>query len=381
MSAQKIEENRIIRKVTLIGAVIDGVLGIAKIITGIMANSHALVADGIHSLSDLGTDALVILVSRNELSVADDNHPYGHDRIQTFAAVVLATLMILVAIGIAYDSVMRLFDLQSQSTPGFLAIFVAAVSMLAKEAIYRYTARAAKQIQSKLLLANAWHSRSDAFSSFVVLLAVGGSIAGIPWADTVGALLVAALIVKIAWEIGHEGIQELVDTGLNENQLIQMMSVAKQVDGVTDVHDLRTRRMGSSVLADMHIHVAPKISVSEGHRIGDEVYKSLRKQLPHVSDAVIHVDSEDDEAEKPSAHLPLRTELESHVYMALEPIVGSCRPIRMVIHYHAGEIELELVFAEDSIALLTAEQRAQMINSIEQIETIHRVAILMELND
>ena len=125
MSAQKIEENRIIRKVTLIGAVIDGVLGIAKIITGIMANSHALVADGIHSLSDLGTDALVILVSRNKLSVADDNHPYGHDRIQTFAAVVLATLMILVAIGIAYDSVMRLFDLQSQSTPGFLAIFVA----------------------------------------------------------------------------------------------------------------------------------------------------------------------------------------------------------------------------------------------------------------
>ena len=379
MSEIKAEENRIIRKVTVVGAAFDAILGVAKIVVGVIAQSHALVADGIHSFSDLGSDVLVILVSRHKLSMADQNHPYGHDRIQTLAAVVLAVVMFLVAAGIAYDSITRLINGDVLTKPGLLAIVVAVVSILVKEAIYRYTARAATKIQSKLLMANAWHSRSDALSSLVVLIAIVGAIAGLPWADTVGAIIVAGLIAKIAWEIGRDGIDELVDTGLEENQLHEMISVAKAVDGVTDVHDLRTRKMGSSVLADMHIHVAPTISVSEGHRIGDEVYTTLRKGVPQLTDVVIHVDSEDDETQKPSSHLPLRSELESKVRGLLQSCIDDHEIARLVIHYQAGEINLELIFCESVMEKITQDQRLKIVPLISSIENVGHVNVLVEL--
>jgi cation diffusion facilitator family transporter len=362
--------NKIIRKVTLVGAAFDLLLGVLKITVGWVANSHALVADGIHSLSDLGTDFMVILVARQKLAEPDDDHPYGHDRFQTLVAVILAMLLALVAIGIAWDAITRLLSEAEHTIPGTLALWIAGFSAIIKEGIYHYTASAARQIDSRLLLANAWHSRSDALSSLVVFIAVSGSIFGFVWADALGALIVSVLILHIAWEIGRAGAEELVDTGLDGPQLDAMRDQVLLVDGVEDMHDLRTRKMGSTVFADMHVHVAPTISVSEGHRIGDEVHYRLKKQFPKLSDILVHIDPQDDQQSHASANLPLRKQITSRVEAILVKNKVQIEALtRLQIHYLADKTELELCFE----LLPDGDQLSHIRQELEALDFIHRV--------
>ncbi len=185
----------------MIGAVIDFALGIAKIVVGIIGHSQGLVADGVHSLSDLATDAIVIWAAKQGTREADSEHPYGHERIQTVATVLLGLALIAVAIGIAYDAISRLFHPESLAAPTTLTLIVAAISIIAKEGIYHYTIRVARRIRSKLLTANAWHSRSDALSSVVVLLGILGAMAGLSYLDAVAAVIVAAMIAHVAWRL------------------------------------------------------------------------------------------------------------------------------------------------------------------------------------
>ncbi len=291
-----------VRNITLIGAGIDLVLGVAKLIIGVIASSQALIADGVHSLSDLATDFLVLFAAKHAHREADEEHPYGHGRIETLATVVLGVALIVVAIGICFDAARRLMDPQLLLHPGLLALLVAALSVVAKEIIYQYTARVGRRLRSKMLLANAWHSRSDAISSIVVMIGVGGAMAGYPNLDAVAAIVVALMIAKIGWGLLWQSLQELIDTALNPEQ----------------VEEIR--------------HAM----------IGEHVRLRLLEELEHVVDVTVHIDPEDDETASPSNQLPLRAEVMQRLQGQWADLsLDGCLD-RVVLHYLDGKIHVDV---------------------------------------
>jgi cation diffusion facilitator family transporter len=341
-----------LRKVTLVGAIVDLLLGVAKIVVGLAAGSQALVADGIHSLSDLATDFLVLFAAKHAQREADTEHPYGHGRIETVATVVLGVALVLVALGISYDAARRLVDQELLLHPGWLALAVAGISVLAKEVIYQYTARAARRLRSKMLLANAWHSRSDAISSIVVVLGVLGTMAGYPYLDAVAAIAVALMIAKIGWDLLWKSLQELIDSALDPGQVEAIRNNIMAVDGVRDCHMLRTRHSGSDALVDVHILVDPVLSVSEGHQIGEAVRKRLIETMEDISDVTIHIDPEDDELASPCHDLPLRNEILRRLGKQWQHLDMDGRLDKVVLHYLDGKVNID-------VFLSNADQLAQ----------------------
>jgi len=330
-------------RITVIGAVIDGLLGIFKITIGYAAHSQALIADGIHSLSDLATDAIVLYASKHAHAEADDDHPYGHGRFETVATVVLGVALIGVAVGIGYDAIFRLLHNELISTPGAWALGIAFISVVAKEAIYRYTMVVAEKHNSNMLRANAWHSRSDAISSVIVIIGVAGSMFGIWYLDGIAAIAVALMIAKIGWDLLSESMQELVDTSLDADRVDAIKQTILDVDGVDTLHVLRTRKMGSDALVDVHIQVSPTLSVSEGHFISETVRSSLIRDIGEVTDVMVHIDPEDDELIDENIKLPLRHELINKLELAWQDVEASQEIIEVNLHYLNNKIAVELV--------------------------------------
>ncbi len=332
-----------IRFITVLGAWIDLLLGIAKIIVGYIANSQALIADGIHSLSDLATDFMVLYAAKHADRKADDEHPYGHGRIETIATVGLGIALMLVAIGIVYEAVQRLLDASHLSHPGILALVITVISIVAKEAIFQYTMRVARELKSNMLRANAWHSRTDAISSVVVLVGLIGTMFGYLYLDAVAAIAVGLMIGKIAWDLSWHSVRELIDTALDANEVAAIKEAIESVPGVNDCHMLRTRRSGGDVLVDVHIQVSPTLSVSEGHQIGEQVRTLLINRDDEVNDVTVHIDPEDDEEGSPSRNLPLREEILdelTRVWADRLPL-GECTDI--TLHYMKGRVNVDVV--------------------------------------
>lgn len=297
------------KKVTLIGALVNFLLGILKIIGGYLFHSHALIADGFHSFSDLFTDLMVVFASKYGSQDADASHPYGHQRIETAATFLLALLLILAGAGIAWDALHELFY-EHSTKPGWLALPIALASLFINELLFHYTHRVGQRIQSALIIANAWHHRSDAAASFVVLFGLIGSLAGFIWLDAVAAVIVGFMIIEMGLEYGWNSIKELVDTAVSADILTSIEERVQAVGGVLKIHQLRTRSMGADIFIDMHIMVDPRISVSEGHYIAQQVHRRLTAELPQVKDVTVHVDPEDDEIACPSLHCPDRARME-----------------------------------------------------------------------
>jgi cation diffusion facilitator family transporter len=312
-----------------------------------MAQSQALVADGIHSLSDLLSDALVYWAAHHAHHGPDEKHPYGHGRFETAATLGLGALLILVGAGIAWDAIDRLFTPERLTMPGMLALVVATASILSKELLYHYTVRVARQVHSEMLKANAWHHRSDAVSSIVVLVGVGGTMAGLPYLDAIAAVGVALMVAKIGWELGQTAFHELVDAGLEEERLEKIRDTIRAIGGVEDIHMLRTRRMGGQASVDVHVLVEPKISVSEGHMISQTVIETLQDEFQEVSDVTVHIDPEDDEVAAPCHGLPLRKEALSLLDEAWRDIAEFQQNRQVILHYLDGRIDVDLYFAHE----------------------------------
>lgn len=238
-------QTREAHKVTLIGAVIDLIVGLLKLVTGLLVGSAALVADGIHSFSDLVTDGFVVAATHYGRQEPDSNHPYGHGRIETLATLMLGSVLIFVAGGIAWASLMRLIGGEPFVAPGAWAIGVAVVALVAKEWIFRYTLRVARRVKSRLLEANAWHSRSDALSTVVVLVSLVAAQFGAGWVDALAAIVVGIMVGQVGWRLMWESSRELIDTALPEAERTRMQALAESVPGVESVHDLRTRSLGA----------------------------------------------------------------------------------------------------------------------------------------
>jgi len=329
------------KKVTLLGALTNVLLGVMKLVGGIAYHSHGLVADGLHSFSDLISDFLVLFASKYGSLNADANHPYGHQRIETAATLFLALLLIVAGLAIVWSTVDE-FIYHDARTPQWLSLPIIIVSILANELLFYYTRYIGKTINSQLIITNAWHHRSDAASSLVVLLGLIGALAGAPYLDALAAALIGVLIIKMGWHYAWNSTKELVDTAVDTERLEQITAVIQSVQGVKKIHQLRSRLMASDIFIDVHILVDPKITVSEGHYIAQHVHQSLVAQIGNVKDVTVHVDPEDDEVYCPSLHLPSRSVLQE----LLEQVhIDFPQILFWNIHYLAGKIKIDFVCA------------------------------------
>ena len=343
----------VVRRVTLIGAVVDLLLGIAKIAGGWIGNSQALIADGVHSLSDLGTDVLVLVAAKAAHADADEEHPYGHARIETAATVGLGLALLAVAAGIVYEAVERLVSDGAMPSPSPWALGIAAVSVGFKEFLYHYTMHHARAVASPLLEANAWHSRSDAASSLVVIVGLTGSIAGWTYLDTVAAAVVGVLIARIGYRLCKQGVAELIDTGVEQGQLQAIRDAILAVDGVSALHELRTRSMGGRILIDVHIMLTdPLISVSEGHQVSETVRGRLIRRFDQVDDVMVHIDPEDDELYPAGQHLGLRSAILDRLDACWSDIPAFTWIRRTDLHYLQGQIRVQVQIPLSALAEL-----------------------------
>ncbi|MDX2316224.1 MAG: cation diffusion facilitator family transporter [Gammaproteobacteria bacterium] len=337
------ERYRQVRRVTLVGSAVDLTLGVIKIAGGWLSHSQALIADGVHSLSDLATDVLVLYAAKHAHAEADEDHPYGHARIETAATVGLGVALIFVSIGIVYDSVSRLLHADTLVVPESWAIGLAAISVVSKEAVYHYSMRYARSLNSDLLRANAWHSRSDAISSVVVIIGVCGALLGYTYLDAVAALLVAIMIGKIGFDVAKSSVSELIDTGLDSDQLDDLRDTIQSVDGVENLHLLRTRRMAGQVLVDVHLILSdPRVSVSEGHQISETVRSVLMRRTENIADVTVHIDPEDDEHAAPGRHLALRDQVLRRLQACWQDLPAAQQIRHVNLHYLNGQIHVEV---------------------------------------
>jgi len=374
---QRTARGRETRRVALVSAVVNLLLSAAQVVVGLIANSAALVADGIHSASDLLSDVLVWFAARHASMAPDKDHPYGHGRFETAATLGLGILLTLVALGIVWNGVERLFD-TGRPVPGQSAVLVAAVGIVAKEALYWYTIVAAKRLGSAMLRANAWHHRSDAISSVVVLIGVGGAVMGFSYMDALAAIVVGVMVAKIGWDLGWSALTELVDTALDEEQVGEAKRVIMAIDGVRSVHMLRTRRHGAEATADVHVQVAPRLSVSEGHMISQAVEDRMIEKVGSITDVTVHIDPEDDEDAPRCRGLPLRAEALATLEAAWKnaQLLPAQREIRL--HYLGGKIEAELILPLEGYgdAAASAAMRADLERVAGEIPWFSRLRVL-----
>ena len=377
-----------IRRLTLIGGVLDLFLGFVKVLVGYIGNSQALIADGIHSLSDLITDILVLVATKHSAQAADEGHPYGHDRIQTLVSLALAGSLGIIAIVIAWDAVIRIVSPESLLLPGFWPLAVAAISVVSKEGYFQYVVRHPSAATSRMLYANAWHSRSDALSSLAVIVGVGGVLAGFAWADAFAAIVVAGLLLVVAYRIGREGAEELIDSAASPVLNANMRKTILSIEGVRDSHELRTRRMADKVLADLHIRVDPLISVSEGHRIGDEVMDALKTRFPEVGDVVVHIDPEDDIVGDVYSKLPMRSVIVAEINTNLHKLQNnfdarfSLQPKNIVVHYldDGCQIEIWMTMPDEATTRDCSLASSTIKDALMRIDNIVSASVLFSSN-
>lgn len=293
------EQRRGITSAVLVGLVINILLSIFKIFAGIVGNSYAVLADGFHSLSDLVTDIALLVGVRFWTAAPDENHPYGHARIEFLVALVVALVLVLTACGIVWGSVSN-FRTGEIGLTGQIAVIAVLVSIVVKELLYRWTKKQGRKYKSSALFANAWHHRSDALSSIPAAAAAGLSIVhpDLKIVDLFGAIVVAVFIVWAAWGIARPAIFALVDGSAGRKTRDQIYASAIQIEGVKDVHALRTRFLGQGVDVNMHVMVDGNISVEAGHIIAHKVENALCKLGPEISHVTIHVEPWDDASSK-----------------------------------------------------------------------------------
>lgn len=342
-------------RVTVIGMILDAALGILKVIAGALFHSQALVVDGIHSFSDVASDLVVLGVMRVSRQEPDQDHPYGHQRIETFGTLLLGSILIAVGAALAWENTLRLFVDSVTTAPGWPVLVAAGLSVVGKEWIYHYTRRVGIAIRSDLIIANAWHSRTDALSSVVVLLSTVGAMLGFYWLDILAAVIIAGIIIHIGWKFTWDSVKELVDTGLSPENTNALKEIARNTEGVLNVHDLRSRRMGQDILLDIHLVVRPEISVSEGHQIGMHVVSGMRSALENIRYITFHIDAELDEMFLPSSErLPSRREIRELMSRHIDTLPPNTR---LRLHYLQNKVHLELFFsAREESERLTAEQ-------------------------
>jgi cation diffusion facilitator family transporter len=286
---------------TWISVGVNLLLTVAQISAGLFARSQGLVADGIHSLSDLVADFVVLFANHHSKKEADENHPYGHHRFETAASLALGSLLLVVGIGMLWSAVVKLESPDSVPTVHILALWIAGGALVVKELLFRYMLAVAKRVKSGMLVANAWHARSDAASSLVVGLGIVGNLAGYTLLDPIAALIVGFMVGRMGWSFAWDALHDLMDRSANDQEVLAIRQTIIDTPGVLGVHDLRTRMMGDMIVVDVHLEVNPTQTVESGHEIAVIVRQRVM-QHHRVLNLMAHLDP----AQRPDRdHLPV----------------------------------------------------------------------------
>ena len=283
------ERARAAARSTWVSVGVNSVLTAVQISVGIFAKSQGLIADGIHSLSDLVSDFVVLLAGHHSKKDADEDHPYGHQRFETAASLVLGLLLLAVGVGMLWSAFRKLETPESVAQVHVLALWAAGASLVAKELLFRYMLRIAKQVKSSMLVANAWHARSDAASSLVVGVGILGNLAGYPILDPIAALIVGFMVARMGWVFSWSAMHDLMDRAVDVKEVAEIRQTLLETPGVSGVHDVRTRKMGDLIVMDAHLEVNPDISVEAGHDIA-VLARQRVMQRHRVLNLMTHVD-------------------------------------------------------------------------------------------
>jgi cation diffusion facilitator family transporter len=291
MTESKTSSAKAGRNATLLGLFVNAFLILLKFIAGIFGGSQALIADAVHSISDLFTDAVVLFGIKIGRKPPDKEHHFGHARIETLASAVVGLALIGTAVYIGIEAALNIHR-HTESHPTGIALIGAGVSIALKEALYRYTVLIGRRIKSQLIVANAWHHRSDALSSVAVLLGVAGTLINPAWhiLDACAALIVSFFIVKVGLDILRKTLREFTDTAPRPEIIEKLMQLSRTVEGVLDAHDLRVRISGGFYQAEIHIVVDGQLTVVEGHRIAKTVERCLAAEIDELDRVIVHVD-------------------------------------------------------------------------------------------
>jgi len=274
---------------TWVSVAVNLVLTTSQIAAGILTKSQGLIADGIHSLSDLVADFVVLFANHHSQKDADADHPYGHHRFETAASLVLGALLLAVGLGMLWSAVLKLEQPETVQKVHVAALWVAGGALIAKELLFRYMLTVAKRVKSSMLVANAWHARSDAASSLVVGIGIAGNLAGYPILDPIAAAIVGFMVAKMGWEFGWDALHDLMDRSIDDAEVAAIRSTLEGTPGIQGVHDIRTRKMGDMIVADAHIEVDASLSVEAGHDIAVEARHRVM-QRHRVLNLMTHVD-------------------------------------------------------------------------------------------
>lgn len=296
LAAETATRKRTIYRVTYIGFVVNLVLAAGKLAAGIVGRSGAMVADAVHSFSDMATDVVVIAFARISAKPKDEDHDYGHGKYETLATIIISLALVAVGGGILFSAIRGIRVVVNGGLlprPGAVALVAAAVSIVAKEILYRYTVRAGRQVESPSLVANAWHHRSDALSSLGTLAGIGCAyFLGTKWriADPIAALVVAVFIFKIAFDLIRTGLDELLERSLPDDIEREILQIVTADPEVRQPHNLRTRRIGASIAIEVHVRVAGSMSVERSHELTVDIEHRIRARFGAGTMIAIHVE-------------------------------------------------------------------------------------------
>lgn len=362
------EKHAVARKSTFASVVVNLVLMTLQILIGIFAHSQALIADGVHSLADLISDFIVLIANRASAEKPDADHNYGHARYETVASLFLGGLLVTVGVGMLWRAGTRLANIDNIPAVHASALAVAVLVLVCKEGLFRYMLRHAQRVRSAMLIANAWHARSDAASSLVVALGIVGSLFGARLLDPIAAAIVGFLVARMGWVFGWDALQDLSDRALDETATDDIRKLLLGTAGVRDVHELRTRKTGDLALVDAHILVDPLISVSEGHYIAESARTSVMTDK-RVLDALIHVDPENDAVSHPPPRLPTRVAVAALVDAELTK--HGVRAAGLNVHYLSSGLDVDITLA--------ADPRADGVHDVELLDRIDLAALRTKL--
>ena len=386
MNARDLSEKHAL-KVTLLGLAANLILALAKGFIGIIANSSALIADAGHSVSDLLSDGITLWAVRMSGIPKDKNHPYGHGKFETVGTFIISLLLLFTGIGVAGHVFNRM---DATVVPGTIALWMAGIAIIVKEALFHVTRMVGRRTGSRVLMANAWHHRSDAISSVAALLGIAGAQLGIPLMDPIAGMLVAGLIIKTGIDIGYESIRELTDETVEEDVISELGKIMSGIEGVDHYHEMRARRMGPHLLVDLHIQVDSMMSISAAHQVAERVRLEILEKLPAVNEVLVHVDAEDDHVGDEGSELLQDIVLmrpQGEIENDVKKVLAEIPEIQGITHIYCHYLNQKLTVQVN--ILLDAEMRirdAQKIASaarlkIEQIKDIDSADLHLELDD
>ena len=386
MQIHDLNEKHVLR-VTWLGLIFNLLLAIAKGFVGTISNSYALIADAGHSMSDLLSDMVTLWAVRMAGIPKDENHPYGHGKFETVGSFFVALMLIFTGIGVAWH---LLNKMDSSGVPETPALWMALIAIAVKESLFHLTRMVSRRSGSRVLLANAWHHRSDAISSVAALVGIAGAHWGIPMMDPIAGVLVAGLILKAGIDIGYGCLRELTDEIPEEEVISELNKILSDIEGVVHYHEMRARRMGPHLLVDLHIEVDSMMSISAAHQVAERVRLRILKKIPAVNEVLVHVDAEDDfveeeggEASKDIVLMRPQSEIEADVKKVLNDIPEITGVTHIYCHYLNQKLSVQVnIMLDTEMRIIDAQKIASNARlKIEQIKDIDDADLHLELDD